>query len=67
MGGFCPICYGITHHGVPEGRITSCESRSMPKCKVFGPINKRQHEVHNLIYGADEYFLAPGNVILHED
>ena len=67
MGGFCPVCHGMTHHGVPEGRITNCESRSMPKCKGWNENNRRQHEVHNLLHGKDEYFLAPGNVIRHED
>ena len=67
MGGFCPVCYDITHHGVSEGRVSYCQSRSMPKCKGWNENNRRQHEVHNLLHGKDEYFLAPGNVILHED
>ena len=67
MFGFCPVCYDITWHGIPEGRVIGCQSRSMPKCKGWNENNRRQHEVHNLLHGVDEYFLAPGNVILHED
>ena len=65
MTGFCPICYDMTWHGIPEGRVIGCQSRST-KCKGWDE-NKKQHEVHKLIHGVDEYFLAPGNVILHED
>jgi len=67
MYGFCPVCYDITWHGVPEGRVIGCQSRSLTKCKGWGPGNKKQHEVYNLLHGADECFLAPGNVIRHED
>jgi len=66
MFGFCPVCYDITHHGFPEGRVPCCMS-SYTKCKGWDPVNKKQHEVHNLLYGADEYFQAPGNIIRHED
>jgi len=66
MFGFCPVCYDITHHGFPEGRVPCCMS-SYTKCKGWNPVNKKQHEVHNLLHGKDEYFQSPGNIIRHED